>query len=239
LQTVFAMQQNRIRILSTRPLSNELIEHALQAGIELEIVPFIETEAIQSIEVQQEIQNAILQTATAVFTSGNAVEAVAAELEGQYPNWEIFCLGKSTMDLASRYFGLPQIAGYADNAQDLAEVIGDSSNATEVIFFCGDQRRHELPDSLRQKGIEVAEIVVYQTVLVPQKLKKNYHGILFFSPSAVNSFFKLNTPGERTILFAIGNTTASELRTKTKNKVLVSEEPSKVNVVEMAIEFFT
>ncbi len=233
------MQRNKIQILSTRAVSQELIDRATEAGIEMEVISFIETEPIQSIEVQQEIEQALYQKTTVVFTSGNAVEAVAAALEGHQPEWEIFCLGRSTLDLVTRYFGPERIGGFADNALELAEAIIVTSDATEVIFFCGDLRRPELTNSLQQKGIEINEIVVYQTVLVPKKLVKHYDGVLFFSPSAVNSFFELNKAGERTIFFAIGKTTAAELKKKTTNKILVSEEPTKETVVEMAIEYYT
>ena len=239
MQIVFEMQHNKIQILCTRPVSQELIDRALEAGIEMEVISFIETEPIRTIEVQQEIEQASLHSATVVFTSGNAVEAVATELEGHEPEWEIFCLGQSTLDLVTRYFGPGLIAGFADNAAELAESIIETGGATDVIFFCGDLRRPELTNSLQQSGIEVEEIVVYQTVLVPQKLKKNYDGVLFFSPSAVNSFFELNKAGEKTIFFAIGKTTAAELKKKTTNKILVSEEPTKETVVELAIEYYT
>ena len=233
------MQQNKIQILSTAPLREDLVERTSEAGIVMEVISFIETEPIQSIEVQQEIEQVLLQMATVVFTSGNAVEAVAAELDGQQPEWEIFCLGGSTRELVTRYFGAQAIAGFADNALDLAETISVTSDATDVIFFCGDLRRPELVNNLHKNGIEVEEIVVYQTIVVPQKLKKDYDGVLFFSPSAVNGFFKLNKAAEKTVFFAIGKTTESELRKKVRNKILVSQEPSKENVVEMAIEYFT
>jgi uroporphyrinogen-III synthase len=239
LQRLLNMQPNKINILSTRSISDEFVEQAADSGINLEIVPLIETEPIQTIEVQQEIEYALLQTATVVFTSGNAVEAVATELEGHQPDWEIFCLGNTTRELVSKYFGSEYIVGVADNASELAELIVESAAAQEVIFFCGDQRRAELPEKLHQSGIEVEEIVVYHTIPVPRKIKKDYDAILFFSPSAVKSFFELNTGGEKTIFFAIGNTTAGEIKKYTKNKILTSAEPSKEKLVEMVLEYFT
>jgi uroporphyrinogen-III synthase len=233
------MQQYNVSILSTRPVGQEFIERAAFSGIDLEEDSFIETEPIHTVEVQQEIEQASLQIATVVFTSGRAVEVVAAELDELQPEWEIFCLGNSTGELVRKYFGTENIAGIADNAVDLAEVIVNSSDASEVIFFCGDQRRPELPDQLLQKGIEVEEIVVYQTISIPHKLKRKYDAVLFFSPSAVNSFFKLNKGMKRTIFFAIGNTTASEIQKHTENKIIIGDEPSKERLVELAIEFFT
>ncbi|HYJ38530.1 MAG TPA: uroporphyrinogen-III synthase [Chitinophagaceae bacterium] len=233
------MQRNKVSILCTKQVSGHFIESAAASGIDLEVDAFIETEPIHTIEVQQEIEQALLQTTTVVFTSGRAVEVVAAELDGHEPEWEIYCLGNSTGELARKYFGNQNIVGLADNAVDLADIIVNSSDINEVIFFCGDQRRPELPDQLHQKGIEVEEIVVYQTIPIPHKLKRSYDGVLFFSPSAVNSFFKLNKGMERTIFFAIGNTTAAEIDKHTKNKIIVSDEPSKERLVEIAIEFFS
>ena len=233
------MQQNKISILCTKQVSEHFIETAAASGIDLEVDLFIETEPIHTIEVQQEIEQALLQETTVVFTSAKAVEVVAAELDGHEPAWEIFCLGNSTGELVRKYFGTQSIAGLADNAEELADEIVNFSDINEVIFFCGDQRRPELPDQLHQKGIEVEEIVVYQTIPIPHKLKRSYDGVLFFSPSAVNSFFKLNKGREGTIFFAIGNTTAAEIKMHTKNKIIVSDEPSKERLVEMAIEFFS
>jgi uroporphyrinogen-III synthase len=231
--------QNKVNILSTRPVNHHLIEEASAAGINLEVVSFIETEPIRTIEVQQEIEQALLQAATVVFTSGNAVEAVASESEGQLPEWEIFCLGNTTRDLVIKYFGEHSIVGFADNASDLAELIAETTDVHELIFFCGDQRRPELPETLQKNGIDVNEIIVYQTIGLPRKLSKNYEAILFFSPTAVKSFFESNKSGEKTIYFAIGNTTAGELKKHTRNKIMISKEPAKENVVEMAIEYFS
>jgi len=233
------MQQFDVHILCTRPIEQSLIETAANKRIDIEVVSFIETEPLQTIEVQQEIEQALLQSATVIFTSGNAVEAVATELEGHDPEWEIFCLGNTTRELVSKYFGEQHISGIADNAIELAEIVATASDSDEVIFFCGDQRRQELPDSLREKGIEVEEIVVYQTIALPRKLEKKYEAILFFSPTAVRSFFEFNIADPKAIFFSIGNTTASEIRKYSKNKVMISDEPSKERMVEMVVEYFT
>ena len=110
---------------------------------------------------------------------------------------------------------------------------------TKSSFFCGDQRRDELPGILREHDIDVNEITVYQTLALTHKIDKHYQGILFFSPSAVESFFKNNTLPASTILFAIGNTTANAIRKFTKNKVIISDVPGKDNLVKKMIEYFT
>jgi uroporphyrinogen-III synthase len=232
------MQPSKISILSTRPVNESLIEAALQQNIETDVLSFIETAAIQSIEVQQEIEQVLLQSATVIFTSMNAVEAVADELHDQLPNWNIYSIGTTTSELVKQYFGEKSLAGTADSAAALATLIAAETSDTEVIFFCGDQRRDELPDILRKNDIDVHEIVVYETVAVPHKVEKPYHGILFFSPSAVESFFSVNKVKEQTILFAIGNTTAKAIRKFSNNKIILSNEPGKGHLFRKMMDYF-
>src|SRR4051794_33752306 len=95
--------QDRIQILCTRPLNTVLTNEAKEAGIDIEESSFIITEPIQSIDVQQEIELALLQNATVVFTSMNAVEAVAFYQEETDPAWEIYCIGTATNKLVAKY----------------------------------------------------------------------------------------------------------------------------------------
>ena len=41
--------------------------------------------------------------------------------------------------------------------------------------------------------LSVDEVIVYKTIETPKVLTKQYDGILFFSPSAVKSFFSKNS----------------------------------------------
>lgn len=237
LLNVFAMEQNRISILSTRPLNEEWIEDAAALNIGIDINVFIETEPIQSVEVLEEIGNALLQSTTVVFTSVNAVNAVGENLELQQPDWRIYCIGHATKQQLVKYFGDDSIAGTADNAEALAEVIIEDE-IDDLIFFCGKQRREEMPQILREHGVEVNEIVVYETISTPHKLDKHYNGVMFFSPSAVESFFQNNKPDHDTLLFAIGKTTASAIKKFSDNKVIVSEEPSKEGMFQELKEYY-
>jgi uroporphyrinogen-III synthase len=233
------MKVNKISILSTRPLNDSLVAEAKAMGIAIDIVSFIETELIQSAEVQQEIEHVFLQSISVVFTSKNAVEAVAVKQKGQQPDWTIYCIGNTTKQLVKKYFGETRIAGIANSATELAELIAEKHSTDKVIFFCGDQRRDELPDILRNNNIQANEIVVYKTNAVPHKIEKEYHGILFFSPSAVESFFLNNQPAKQTILFVIGNTTASEIKKYSTNKIIISNEPGKEKLVKQMMEYYT
>ena len=223
--------------MSTRPLVPSLIESAGQHAVEIDTLSFIETMINTDFAVKQEIELAARQKATVVFTSMNSVEAVTKELGERIPSWNIYCIGNTTRALVEDHFGAAAIAGTAINAAELALLIIENKVA-EVIFFCGDKRREELPDLLNNRGIRVHELVVYRTFAVHHSIVKQYEGILFFSPSAAESFFSTNNLPAETVLFAIGSTTANELRKYTTNTIITGKEPGKENLVNEAVKYF-
>lgn len=233
------MQVNNISILSTRPVKAELVAEAAQAGIQLKVIPLIDTEPIVDIDVQQEVEQTALQYATVVFTSMNAVESVITMLDEHVPEWSIYCMGNTTAELIKNYFGEQAIVGTGNNAEELAEEIIEASETEEVVFFCGDQRRDELPRKLNEADISVNEVVVYRTIPLHKKIEKNYQAILFFSPSAVDSYFKLNKPAPDTVLFAIGTTTTAAIKKYSPNKIITAHSPGKEELVKKAIKYFS
>lgn len=230
--------QNKIEILCTRPVDESIIDVCAANNISVEVISFIDTTPIETVEVQQEIENALLLSTAVVFTSMNAVEAVAEFLFDAQPGWRIYCMGNTTQQLVKKYFGEDCIAGTAIDAAALADVI-ISADEEEVIFFCGDIRRDELPKALESNNINVQEIVVYETIAVPHKIEKDYHGILFFSPSAVESFFSANKAAAQTVFFSIGNTTAAAIKKYSDNKIITGDEPGKNALIEKVLEYFT
>jgi uroporphyrinogen-III synthase len=232
------MQNNNITILSTGLLDKEILEEAFDIGVIVEIVPFIATRPIPDKELQKIVEPLMHRFAFIIVTSQNAVEALAANLKGVTPDWRFFCIGGGTSKLVRKYFGSSSVAATADNARELDREIYQYGVQDELIFFCGDQRRDELPDQLRERGIWIKEVVIYETMLTPQQLTRNYEAILFFSPSAVKSFFSVNKVQPETVLFAIGSTTAEALNTYTTNKIIIADKPGKEELVDKAIKYF-
>lgn len=230
------MQKNEWNILSTRPLSEAIIQTAAAQHISIDCISFIDTTIIQSEESASVIQHLAHQEIIAVFTSMNAVDAVKTYLP-RIPSWKIFCIGSATKDRVAATFGERCIQETASYGSDLAEkIIGQK--VQQVYFFCGDQRREELPTKLKENNILVEEIVVYRTIATPRKVEKTYDGILFFSPSAVNSFFSKNTISDNVILFAIGTTTANAIKQFSKNTIVTGDNPGKVNLANRMIAYF-
>jgi uroporphyrinogen-III synthase len=168
----------------------------------------------------------------------NAVDAVACHLTKSKPDWKIYCIGITTNKLVKHYFGESAILGTATNASELAGLIVEERKTSRLNFFCGDQRREELPAILRNSNIRVNEIEVYRTTEIQHSIEKLYDGVLFFSPSAVSSFFKSNQVPPSTIIFSIGATTASEIKSNTNNTIVVSELPGKDSLVKKMIDHF-
>jgi uroporphyrinogen-III synthase len=62
--------------------------------------------------------------------------------------------------------------------------------------------------------------------------------VIFFSPSAVESFFSMNTVTASLPLFAIGQTTAAAIREHTNNPVVIAAEPDAALLIRQVIDHF-
>ncbi len=233
------MQDKSINILSTRPLGITVMEKAKNESIAIDIIFFIETKNTINKIVAPKIHQATTKETAIAFTSMNAAEAVIdfCKAINAEPEWTIYTLGGITHTILKEFFTGSGIFAGADNASQLAQLI-IKNEEDEVVFFCGNQRRQELPEMLKEKNISVEEIEVYETIETPVLVEKKYDGILFFSPSAVKSFFSINAVDAATVLFAIGATTAEALKRNSKNKILMGSQPDKEQLAMQAIEFF-
>ncbi len=231
------MPVSKYDLLCTSPLEQLILDKAAEKGMGIDMIPLIKTEPILSSEVIRQIQSCQLQKATVIFTSVNAVDAVIHQLSAK-PDWSIFSMGGITKEAVYKFFGEKSVVATAKNATALSEKILAYPSIHEVLFFCGDQRLNELPEKLTAHNIHVEEIIVYSTIEIHQQIEKNYPGIAFFSPSAVNSFFSVNTIDTHTVLFSIGKTTTATIKSYCNNKVETSEWPGKQQLIEKAIEYF-
>ncbi len=231
------MPAYKFHILSTRPLDEFIIHKAVLKSIKIDLNSFIKTENIHSKEIIQEIQSFQSKKITAIFTSMNAVESVIKHLT-QKPDWQIFSMGGITKEKVYEFFGEASVTATAKNATALAEKIIAKAPYKEVVFFCGDQRLNELPETLAQKGIIVNELVVYKTVQTPKSIEKNYDAVVFFSPSAVHSFFSVNTLPTNTVIFSIGKTTTATIQSYCSNMIITSEWPGKEQMIDRVLLYF-
>lgn len=225
-------------ILCTGPVEEPLAKFPEFDNAEIDIVPFTTITYHLTESTIQQINIALAKKATVVFTSSNAIRSIATYLENTKPDWTIYCIGNTTYNLAKKYFGAERIRQTASNAKALAEkIIPELEHGSEVIFFCGNLRRNDLPDALRQKNIGVTELIVYQTSLTPITIEKEYDAILFFSPSAAESFFSVNKIPSKTVLLVMGRTTAITIQKHSGNKIITGDEPDKYKLISKAVHF--
>lgn len=232
------MQKNKAVILSTKNISDSIVATASLYDVEIDQISFITTQETNQPVVEKRIREISLESHFVVFTSSNAVNAVS-KIVKEKPAWKIYCIGPKTTTLVADAFGTESILATGNNAEELSEKIMSNSSIKKMIFFSGNQRRDELPGKLIQHGIELEELVVYETIETPTTVSDNYDGILFFSPSAVRSFFSKNKINNETALFAIGNTTMNEIKLFSNQPVITPDIPSAEKMVCMAIQHFS
>lgn len=217
-------------LLSTKTLSSQQRQPLIQAGLSLEMYDALQIEYID-FKIDKNIKNTI-------FTSQNAVRAVHKKLmaKGMAPTQlgNCFCVGEKTKRILEN-LGCKVVAT-AKNASLLAETIGKDHQNQEFTFFSGTIRRLELPKILVKSGINFKEIVTYRTILNPQKFHSVYDGVLFFSPSGVESYFQQNNLTQGTA-FCIGETTAMAVK-KYVSKSKTAAEPSIESVVQCVLNHY-
>lgn len=215
------------RILSTKKLRTNQKSFLLNAGFSVVEADFISVQ-IKKITLEGINDNLI-------FTSANAVKAAAANPDVQKIRRNpCFCVGENTARLLDEVgFTVVEIA---DNASQLFQIIENGYKNESFTFFCGNLRMETLPVSMKIAGIQFNEIEAYETTLDPHEIKGRVDGILFFSPSGVDSYLSKNTITDE-ICFCIGETTAKLLQGKTGN-IVIANKPSVENVIIQSINYF-
>ncbi len=213
-----------ISILSTKKLKIAQRNLLLGAGFGLVDYEGIKIE-LKDVDWYQDVNNAIV-------TSKNAVKAIQGSgLRIQ----NFFCVGENTKKLLEEN---GQNVVRADiNASLLAKAIVENYKKESFVFFCGNMRRDELPTILNNHKVTLEEKIVYNTIVNKRTFHRNFDGILFFSPSGVQSYVAANSI-VATIVFCIGNTTASEAKKYTDTTIIVANKPTVENVIVQAVKYF-
>lgn len=231
------------RILSTKKLTPSLARVLAKQGIHCRETELIRIEPVLNSETLETVLPLTFEPGTAVvFTSRNAVEIVAATLRvagehGSAAHWNIFSLAGATRDAVMHLFDTTPTGSVFNGGELAAEIIA-AGNVERIVFFCSNQRRDELPTLLGSNAITVHEITTYDTIETPVIIEEEMDGILFFSPSAVSSFFSANQLPASTVCFAIGNTTAKALAASTSNKIIISEQPDQQSMLNQVSQYF-
>ncbi|TXE21171.1 uroporphyrinogen-III synthase [Psychroflexus gondwanensis] len=156
----------------------------------------------------------------------------AAELIKHFSIGKCYCVGdKTALSLKDDGF---LVEAKANNAKDLAEAILQNYRNHSFTFFGSQQRRPELSEMLRESDIDLKEVFVYKTHLIPKQFNRSFDAVLCFSPSGVDSLFKVNASLDSNLI-CIGNTTATQAK-KYSKRVYVSSKTSVESLIVKAVQ---
>lgn len=210
-----------MRLLGTKKLSIYLRDLLIKNKFSLVEHSFIQ---IKPLSVQIRITNENL-----IFTSQNAVKIAFSNskikplLEGK----KYFCVGEKTKCILEE--NGQKVTKKAQNSAELAHFLEKNYKNEAFSFLCGKRRRLEIESFFYTNNSNSEVVEIYDTLLTPKTFNSKFDGILFFSPSAVLSFFQTNLWNPKAHGFCIGKTTASALENYTKN-FSIAKEPNEMEV---------
>ena len=221
--------EKEIHIYSTKKLS-EKQQKLLSNKVSVSDSDFIKIRfnRIPAKAIKKEIEHVVI-------TSQNGVEALLNSFTKEELHFKnIYCVGRRTKKLIEQRIG--EVTKSARNADKLASYLIETINKGETVtYFCSDLRLDTLPNKLTENGIIVNEIEAYKTMLSPVKVNENIQGVLFYSPSGIDSYIQKNEANK--VAFCIGESTAKEARKHFKN-VQVAKMPSVESVLELVNKHF-
>ena len=213
--------ENKISIFSTKKISHSLASD------------FFSVDCVDFIEIKPMATNQKIVSNHFIFTSKNAVKQAFAQYDfKEIKKPSFYCVGEKTAQLLQKKGFHPVFV--EQSAEELAKKIV-LINQKEFTFFCGNIHLEILPNILKSNYITLQKIVLYETIQKPIKIEKLYDAYIFYSPSGVDSFFTLNTISQKSMVFAIGQTTAKRLSAKINNKIIVPSA-SKIDEILAAIK---
>ena len=188
-----------------------------------------------------------------IFTSAQAVRAflargkdLGASLDPAGSRTRIAAVGPVSAD-AVRQAGLPvEYVARMHNGVALANELGGRLESSRVLLPRSDRANPDLPAALKTHGAQVTGVVAYRTLqpgeVDRQKLSSISAGdadaILFFSPSAVQSFAELVGVEHflelqnDLVIAAIGPVTAESLRKFKVERIVVAVDTTSAAVVQ-------
>jgi uroporphyrinogen-III synthase len=214
-----------IQIVATRKLSENQKSYFLNSNFELIEEDFIR---IENLDFELEKIKEYL-----IVTSQNAVESILLNpKKSELKNHKCFCVGIKTKALLEQN-GF-EVLVYSDYAAELASIICNQYQKNTFTFFSGNLRRDILPEAMILAQVNFEEIVIYQTILQSHIISNKPNGILFFSPSGVESYLQQNTITTETC-FCIGKTTAEALET---TNTIIANQPTIENTIIQCINYY-
>ena len=206
------------RILSTKILNKDELNQ-LDLGLhEVEEWNFIKAEPKKfSIKLNEEIL---------IFSSQNAVNSFFSQHK-KIISRNCICVGEKTKELLEKK--KQNVINFFTSSKDMVKFLERNLLGKKFIFFTGNQRMNNIENFFDNQNDNFKVVEIYKSYC-NSKSFKNFNIALFFSPSGVRCFAELNS-FENIECFAIGKSTANELKNYTKN-IHIAKKPTISNLIE-------
>ena len=221
-----------MKLLSTKIISNKFKDLLIKNNYQIDQKSFIKIlpyKSLINISISKNI----------IFTSKNAVNIILnnSKIKKKLIDKNIFCVGESTAELIINN-NLNLIKSEQNSKKLSKYIVADFKNSKDSFtYFSGKKRLLKLENILNKNNIKIIIHEVYDTILTPKKINNHYDGIIFYSPSAVKSFFKGNNSFKNTYGFCLGNTTAKELKNYSES-FSVAKSNSEENMLVSINKYF-
>ncbi|MEL7339958.1 MAG: uroporphyrinogen-III synthase [Bacteroidota bacterium] len=197
-----------IELLVTKRMQAEEQAWWSSQGISLRSIPLLQTQ-ILALYSFADCQESIF-----IFTSKKAIHSLHQQLTSaqwqSISNRNIACVAPVSNAYLETLGLKADIT--ANSGKELAEEIKARFSPQVVRYFCSLAPSPYLADTLQEAGFNVRRSRLYKTILSPQDIDWQLaRGIIFYSPSAVKSFFQANEWPADKLAFAIGPVTARAL----------------------------
>ncbi|NPA73625.1 MAG: uroporphyrinogen-III synthase [Epsilonproteobacteria bacterium] len=145
-----------------------------------------------------------------IFTSKNGVEAID-RVNKEWKDKDVYSIGSATTKYIKSKGKEPVYTAKSSYGDDFAHEIKDKLLNKKVLFLRAKTVTSDLNGILKRNGIELDEVIVYETIC-NQELKippKKGSVIIFSSPSTIECFFKNFKWDDSYKAVVIGKKTAS------------------------------
>ena len=197
-----------MRLLATKILAPEFKERLIQQDFSVIEYPFIKIRPLPF--PKDTFQKHI------ILTSQHATQLLLeqASFYSQLNDYRFFCVGEKSAKMLKAQKA--RVLEIAPSASVLAETIRQSYSDYAFSYCCGHKRLSIIETQLGKAKIILHIQELYNTILNPKQIKTTLDGILFYSPSAVESYL-LKNKIDQAHCFCIGTTTAKKVRQYTQN----------------------
>ena len=169
-----------------------------------------------------------------VFSSQNAVRSFLANPKASAHQNPILCVGEKSKSILEE--NGQKVIKTAQNMLELVDFIQKTMKNEHFLHICGSRKLADFAAGMQKAGISYAEVTAYHTHLVPRLQTPEPQGLLFYSPSGVESYLQTNSIGA-SWCFCIGETTATAVRPLTEY-LTVSPKPDADLLVAAAATHF-